>query len=186
MTPKRPSILALAVGAFACAALLAACSGRSATRQSGAGDTQSAGTSGHQGIKFNVTIDFTGLKPIQGSFVDDDHAGDGSCEAYAKENLPIVGWQGPQPPVGHLVTVAGQKLDFAMAVPRDAFHGPGTYTPKNGVFGVTVGDDTFSGGGPTSVTVNADGSGSATFTDIQGLTKYGRESGTIRWTCSPM
>ncbi len=167
--------LALAV------ASLAGCTGRKASAPA-ADAAEVTGTSGRS-IKFTVTVDFTGDRPMRGSFVDDDHAGDGSCAAYVQANLPVVGWLGPQTPAGRDVKVAGQAVSYGIMVRHDRFHGPGTYTGSI-MSGLSIGQDTFIGPN-SSVTINPDGSGSATFADFKNLRVLGRESGSMRWTCSP-
>ncbi len=160
---------------------LAGCTSRK-TSASAADAAEVTGTSG-RGIRFTVTVEFTGDRPVSGSFVDDDHAGDGSCAAYVQANLPVVGWLGPQTPAGRDVKMAGQTVSYGIMVRHDRFHGPGTYTGSI-MSGLNIGQDTFIGPN-SSVTINPDGSGSATFADFKNLRVLGRESGAIRWTCSP-
>ncbi len=38
--------------------------------------------------------------------------------------------------------------------------------------------------GPNSVTLNGDGSGSGTFSNLQGMSVSGAESGSVTWTCA--
>ncbi len=178
---KRMRPPALAVTLCVLAIWPAACRRANATRERSA-NAEAVGTTG-QGIKFAVTVEFTGDHQLRGTFVDDDHGGDGSCATYVRTNVPVVGWMGPQTPAGRAVKVAGEIVRYGIMVRQDRYHGPGTYTGSV-MSGVSIGDETFIG--PTSsVTINPDGSGSATFTDFTNLRVFGRESGTVRWTCSP-
>jgi hypothetical protein len=161
-----------------------ACSGGENRPKASGGATAGAAPDSGQGIEFQVTVDFTGARALSGSFVDDDHGGDGTCAQYATTNNPVVGWLGPQPPAGRDVRVNGQTVSYGLMLRPDQFHGPGTYS--GGVMsGLTVGPDTFMGKN-SSLTIKADGSGSATFTDFQMISRgSGSESGTMHWTCSP-
>jgi hypothetical protein len=67
-------------------------------------------------------------------------------------------------------------------VPQSTFHGAGTYT-GNAVSAVAVGLDSFAGTEST-LTINRDGSGNASFTNYIGTTSSADESGTMTWTCS--
>jgi hypothetical protein len=68
-----------------------------------------------------------------------------------------------------------------MVVAQGDYHGPGTYA--NPIRGVIVGSDDFYTG-HSSVKVNPDGSGSATFTNLTTPLANGAESGTLTWSCS--
>jgi uncharacterized lipoprotein NlpE involved in copper resistance len=48
---------------------------------------------------------------------------------------------------------------------------------------VSVGNDDFSGT-DSSMTINSDGSGNASFTNLSGATSGMTESGTVSWACS--
>jgi hypothetical protein len=60
--------------------------------------------------------------------------------------------------------------------------GPGTYT-GGVVSGQKIGQDDFTGT-ESSVTINPDGSGSATFTDLEQTAGDRCESATMKWICS--
>jgi hypothetical protein len=127
---------------------------------------------------FNVTVNFTGAQPVQGSFTTPTVGA--TCAQYATSALA---WTiGLGPPLGNPVSVAGTSINFIISVPQSLFHGAGTY-PGNVVSGVTVGLDTFAGIDST-LTVKSDGSGNAAFTGFIGTTSSADESGTITWTCS--
>ncbi len=181
MKRMRPIGRAVALAVLGAASVWLAACGRGGAAGERSRSVGAVGTTG-QGIKFAVTVDFTGDHPLRGSFIDDDHAGDGSCGTYVQTNVPVVGWLGPQTPAGRNVKVAGQTVSYGIMVRHDRFHGPGTYAGSI-MSGLSIGSETFIGP-DSSVTINPDGSGSATFTDFRNLRVQGRESGSIRWTCS--
>ena len=163
---------------------LAAC----ASTQS-AGNTTSGGTGSGQCnepcVLFHLQISFTGLDNVQGSFVDDSSGeGYGSCADWAKGDS--VGWvPGPGTVTSHPVVIDGKSLSFGVSVGKDKFHGPGTYTEVL-LGGVSIGADNFLGNTSTE-TLNADGSGQATFSNLPGGSvtgPQGTESGTVTWTCT--
>jgi hypothetical protein len=133
--------------------------------------------SGHPGT-FNVTVNFTGAQSVQGSLTTPTVGA--TCAQYATNALA---WTiGLGPPLGNPVTVDGVSINFLVSVPQSTFHGAGTYS-GNAVSGVTVGLDTFAGIDST-LTVNGDGSGNASFKNYIGTTSSVDESGTLTWTCS--
>jgi hypothetical protein len=166
-------------------AMLAACAAHPASGQNSS-NTQGSGQCNEPCILFHVQIDFTGLDNVQGSFVDNTSgSGDSSCSDWAKGDS--VGWVlGPGTPTGSNTVIGSKSLSFGVSVTKDKFHGPGTYSTILLGGGVTVGADTFFGQG-SSETLNADGSGKVTFSNLEGGSTtgpQGSESGTVTWTCS--
>jgi len=189
--PRR-SLGAIVLG-LALSALIGGCASTSTAsiQPSQPATANSAGTPGGSGgqscnepcVLFNLTVNFTGLDTIQGSFVDNSTGtGYNSCAEFASGDSvgfvpgPGTPSQGPQ--------IDGKILTFLFVVGHDKFHGAGTYT-NTLVGGVTIGSDTFLGTGSTE-TLNADGSGQATFSNLPGGSNpsQGMESGTVIWTCS--
>jgi hypothetical protein len=132
-------------------------------------------------MRFTAQINFAGYAPIQGSFTDSSSASSTtSCTDYASNGMkPLSGWFGPNP---NGSTVGGQPVTFSLSVDLKTFHGPGTYK-GNAFLGLKIGSDLYTGGA-NSITVNADGSGSANFSGAQGSAASQVEAGTITWTCS--
>jgi hypothetical protein len=158
---------------------LAACSSSATPSPSANGSAGSAGGGG--GVTFSAQIDFTGFVPLKGSFTDSSTASDASsCSDYANNGLkPVAGWFGPDP---NGSTIGGQTVEFSLSVDLKTFHGPATY-PGNSFLALKIGSDLYAGGAK-SITINADGSGSAAFSDAQASGAKQVESGTITWTCS--
>jgi hypothetical protein len=127
---------------------------------------------------FNVQINFTGASNVQGSFTTPTVGA--TCKQYATSSLAWTIGLGPE--VGTPIPVGGQTINFLISVPQSTFHGTGNYS-GNVVSGVTVGLDTFAGINST-MKLNSDGSGNATFTNYIGTTSSATESGTITWTCA--
>jgi hypothetical protein len=78
-----------------------------------------------------------------------------------------LGWFSPSPPVQHAVQLQGKTLRFVFAMSKSAFHGPATY-PNAFEAGAEVGSDTLlkSNSSTSSVTLNGDGSGHASFPNL--------------------
>jgi hypothetical protein len=150
---------------------LAACGSSSTTT------TPTPAGSGHAGT-FNVQVNFTGASNVQGSFTTPTVGA--TCKQYATSALAWTIGLGPE--VGTPIPVDGQNINFLISVPQSGFHGAGAYS-GNVVSGVTVGLDTFAGINST-MTLNSDGSGNATFSNYIGTTSSATESGTIAWTCA--
>ena len=134
-------------------------------------------------VEFAVQISFTGADPLQGSFIDNTSGtGYSSCAEFASgDSVGFV--QGPGTPTQTDTQINGKSLSFALDVGHDRFHGPGTYAGSMLIGGgVTIGSDTFFGTDSTE-TINADGSGQASFTNLTGAPSQ-PESGTITWSCS--
>jgi hypothetical protein len=162
----------LSVGLAACAS--------STNPTLGTSGSSSAGGAG-AGVTLNAQIDFTGFAPLKGTFADSSIASSAtSCTDYATNGLkPVAGWFGPDPAGS---TIGGQTVEFTLSVPLNTFHGPGTY-PGNSFLALKIGSVLYAGGAK-SITINGDGSGSATFENAQGHDANQIESGTITWTCS--
>ena len=150
---------------------LAACGSSSTPATSAQSTKVPAGT-------FTVQINFTGATSVQGSFTTPTVGA--TCKQYATSSLAWTIGLGPE--VGTPIPVGGQTINFLISVPQSTFHGTGNYS-GNVVSGVTVGLDTFAGINSTMV-LNSDGSGNATFTNYIGTTSSATESGTITWTCA--
>jgi len=179
----------------ACLIALAGCSSTSTPNPTGtvqagsiantpppAGSANSGG-GGSGAPTFTVTVDFSGTYALQGSFADTGTgSGFSSCTQYATMNTPL-GWIGPGPQVqGGPAQVGGKALSWTLGVPQHEFHGPGTYSGQLlNAFG--VGSDDF-GGFTSTITLHADGSGSASFTNASAFTSNTVESGAISWTCA--
>jgi hypothetical protein len=185
----RTLLLTVVLGATAATA--AGCSGNAmpSTNLPGAANAAgrtnpSGGNGGGGGPTFKVTVNFTGTYVLQGSFTDTGTgSGFSSCGQYAGLNTPLLGWIGPGPQVqGPQAQVGGKSLSWSLEVPHSTFHGPGTYSGQL-LNAFAIGADDFSGF-DSSVTLNRDGSGSASFAKASAFTSNTIESGDITWTCS--
>jgi len=164
------------------AAALAGCSASTDTNTTN-GATLPGGSSGGSGhnVTFNVQVTFTGTDAAQGSFTDHETgSGFQSCTQYASMNTPL-GWIGPAPPTQTTVLIGGKTANWLMSVPKSSFHGAGTYSGV--ISALAIGSDDFTGSN-SQVTLQSDGSGSATFTNLSAFTSSAVDSGTITWTCS--
>lgn len=154
----------------------------------GAGNTPGSGNgtptpgSGGGGQTANLTfqVNFTGMDTVQGSFNTTDWASF-SCSDFAKSSFVWNLGIGPQE--GSPTTVSGKLINFLISAPNKMFNGPGTYMDVLPA-GVTVEGDDFSGPDST-MTVNSDGSGNASFTNLPGSGSASgqTESGTVTWKC---
>jgi hypothetical protein len=166
---------------------LTACSASTTTpptptaRVANNGGTSSAGSGGGQSAHLTFQVNFTGADSVQGSLTSDDWQ-IYSCSDFAKSTFAWNIGVGPQE--GFPTTVGGKLINFLLSVPTSTFHGAGTYTDVMPA-GVTTESDNFSGPAST-MTINSDGSGNASFTSLPGSgTVTGQtESGTVTWTCS--
>jgi hypothetical protein len=145
------------------------------------GGTGTPGSGGGQSANLTFQVNFTGTDAVQGSFTSNEWQ-IYSCSDFAKSTFAWNIGVGPQE--GVPTTVGSMLINFLLSVPTSTFHGAGTYTDVMPA-GVTAGSDNFSGSGST-MTVNSDGSGNASFTSLAGSgTVAGQtESGTVTWTCS--
>ena len=165
-------------------ALLVGCTSSSPANTSSGGS--GTGHCNEPCVLFHMQVDFTGLDSIQGSFVDNTSGtGYSSCADFAKGDS--VGFEpGPGTPTQTVTVIDGKNVNFLVLVTKDEFHGPGTYSGVLGGGGVTIGQDTFFGTASTE-TLNADGSGHVSFSNLQGGSAngpQGTESGTFTWTCT--
>jgi hypothetical protein len=165
------------------AALLVGCSATSSPSGQSTANTSGGGSGS---VIFNVQVNFSGLDTVQGSFADNTSgSGYSSCADFAKgDSVGFV--QGPGTPTQTTTTIGGKSLSFLFSVSHDRFHGPGTYTGVLAGSGVDIGTDTFLGTDSTE-TLNADGSGNVSFSNLSGGSvtgAQGTESGTVTWTCS--
>ncbi len=144
------------------------------------GTPASGGGGGGASAKLAIQVNFTGTDTVQGSFATTDWQ-IYSCSDFAKSSLAWGIGVGPQE--GVPTTVGGKLVNFLLSVSNSSFHGPATYTDVMPA-GVTVEGDDFAGSGST-MTINGDGSGNASFTDLSGSGNVSgqSESGTVTWTC---
>ena len=146
----------------------------------GGTSTPTAGSGGGQDAVLTFQVNFTGADTVQGSFTSSEWQ-IYSCSDFAKSNFAWNIGVGPQE--GMPTTVGGKLINFLLSVPTSMFHGAGTYSNVMPA-GVTTENDDFSDNGST-MTINSDGSGNASFTNLPGSgTVSGQtESGTVTWTC---
>jgi hypothetical protein len=142
--------------------------------------TPGSGGGGGQTANLTFQVNFTGTDTVQGSFNTTDWA-TFSCSDFAKSSFVWNIGIGPQE--GMPTTVSGKLINFLLSAPNKMYHGTGTYMDVLPA-GVTVEGDDFSGTDST-MTVNSDGSGNASFTNLPGSgSATGQtESGTVTWTC---
>jgi hypothetical protein len=144
------------------------------------GGNGTPGSGGGQTANLTFQVNFTGADTVQGSFTSDEWQ-IYTCSDFAKSAFAWNLGTGPQE--GVPTTVGGKLVNFLLSVPTGMFHGAGTYSDVMPA-GVTTEGDDFSGTGST-MTINSDGSGNASFTSLPGSgTVSGQtESGTVTWTC---
>jgi hypothetical protein len=144
------------------------------------GGNGTPGSDGGQTANLTFQVNFTGADTVQGSFTSDEWQ-IYTCSDFAKSAFAWNLGTGPQE--GVPTTVGGKLVNFLLSVPTSMFHGAGTYSDVMPA-GVTTEGDDFSGSGST-MTINSDGSGNASFTSLPGSgTVSGQtESGTVTWTC---
>jgi len=132
---------------------------------------------------FAATLSVTGAVTKSASFTE-SIAGRPACAAFAQAGIPG--------------TAANSKLWYLPNNPDSTFlmtwdvltyTGPGTYAdPSTLSVSLAAAGEQFVALTPTSstlsVTVNADGSGSATFSNLQDQATKAAVSGTETWTCS--
>ncbi len=180
----RLAARAVPAAAVAVALLVTAC-GSAGSGGSGGGtsssthapttNTTSAG-GGSPAMTLAFTVSMTGAAPASGSFsVKDSSQPVRSCSSWfaAFAALPEVA-----------ESVGGHYFYMVVGLKSGQYHGPGTYTiPFTAALeAVDLGLHQFGMTGAT-IKVNADGSGSLSFSGAHGL--LGEiDSGTIRWTCS--
>jgi hypothetical protein len=146
----------------------------------GSTGTATSGSGGGQTANLTFQVNFTGDDTVMGSFTSNEWQ-IYTCSDFAKSAFAWNLGTGPQE--GVPTTVGGKLVNFLLSVPTSMFHGPGTYSDVMPA-GVTTEGDDFSGSGST-MTINSDGSGNASFTSLPGSgTVSGQtESGTVTWTC---
>jgi hypothetical protein len=166
---------------------LAACSASATTTptptavgNSNGGTSAPGSGSGGQTANLSFQVNFSGADSVQGSFTTTDWASF-SCSDFAKSSFVWNLGVGPQE--GMPTTVSGKLINFLVSAPNKMFHGTGTYTDVLPA-GVTVEGDDFSGPDST-MTLNSDGSGNVSFTNMPGSGSVSgqTESGTVTWTC---
>jgi len=176
--PLLPQILAVVI--------LSACAAGHSGVNTSDGGSSSSRQCNEPCVLFQMQVDFTGLDPIQGSFVDNTSgSGWNSCSEFASGGgLGHV--VGPGASAAQSILIDGKSLSFLLTLTKDKFHGPGTYSGVLAAGGLGIGQDTFFGTNSTE-TLNANGSGQASFANMQGGSvtgAQGTESGTVEWTCS--
>ena len=150
---------------------------------SGGAPSSGAPSGAGQGGTFSVQVHFTGADAVQGSFT---MASNGlSCADYVTQASPF-GSVGFGPNGLAPVQIGGTSVTFTLVVPGSVFHGAGTYTSV--MDGLSVGSHLFTGTDST-MTINGDGSGQASFTNLSGTNLSGNapvasKSGTMSWACS--
>jgi hypothetical protein len=188
-----PSVRRSAAGIVALASvalLIAACgSSSAATDATNLGGSSSQAADASAGAvsggthEFSATLSVTGAVTKSASFTE-GIAGRPACAAFAQAGIPGTGvnpklWYLPNNP----------DSSFLMTWDVLTYAGPGTYTGSaaNSV-NLGAGGQQFvaltATSSTLSVTVNADGSGSATFSNLQNQTTKAAVSGTETWTCS--
>ncbi|MHB8538097.1 MAG: hypothetical protein ACYDCS_08770 [Candidatus Dormibacteria bacterium] len=170
--------LALALALAGCSVTPATTPTPTAASGGTATNTPTSNGSAGQGTQFTVQVNFMGADTVQGSFTTGTVDGL-ACAQYSSDAFP---WSvGLGPPHGSPIQVGGTTVNFLLTVPQSTFHGAGTYT-GNVVQGLSVGADGFTGIDST-MTLNGDGSGNASFTNLTGGASGTTESGTVTWTC---
>lgn len=147
---------------------------------SGTTGTGTTGSGGGQSANLTFQVNFSGTDTVQGSFSTTDWASF-ACSDFAKSSFVWNLGIGPQE--GMPTTVNGKLINFLLSAPKGSFHGAGTYTDVMPA-GVTTEGDDFAGSDST-MTLNSDGSGNASFTNLAGSGSVSgqTESGTVTWTC---
>ena len=172
------------------ALLIAACgSSSTATDSTNLGGSSGQAAGATAGVvsdgthEFTATLSVTGAVTKSASFTQ-GIAGRPACAAFAQAGIPGAGtnpklWYLPNNP----------DSTFLMTWDVLTYTGPGTYTGSSAnSVNLSAGGQQFVALTPTSstlsVTVNADGSGSATFSNLQNQATSAAVSGTETWTCS--
>jgi hypothetical protein len=142
--------------------------------------TPGSGSGGGQTAKLTFQVNFSGMDTVQGSFTATDWQSF-TCSDFAKSSFVWNLGIGPQQ--GAPTTVGGKLINFLISAPKTMFHGAGTYMDVLPA-GVMAEGDNFSGSDST-MTINSDGSGNASFTNLPGSGSASgqTESGTMTWTC---
>jgi hypothetical protein len=180
----RPAMIAgLSLALVACSASATTTPTPTArgTSKGGSGTPGSgSGGGGAQSANLTFQVSFNGTDTVQGSFTTTDWA-IFTCSDFAKSSFVWNLGIGPQE--GMPTTVSGKLVNFLISAPNKMFHGTGTYMDVLPA-GVTVEGDDFSGTDST-MTINSDGSGNASFTSLPGSGSVSgqTESGTVTWTC---
>ena len=179
-------IVALASVALLIAACGSSSTATNATNVGGssspdAGPTTGAASGGTH--EFTATLSVTGAVTKSASFTE-GIAGRPACAAFAQAGIPGTG---ANPKVWYLPN--NPDYTFLMTWDVLTYTGPGTYTGSAAnSANLAAGGQQFVALTPTSstlsVTVNADGSGSATFSNLQNQATKAAVSGTETWTCS--
>ena len=131
---------------------------------------------------FAATLSVTGAVTKSASFTE-SIAGRPACAAFAQAGIAA----GVHPKVWYLPN--NSDSSFLMTWDVLTYTGPGTYAdPSTLSVSLAAAGEQFVALTPTSstlsVTVNADGSGSATFSNLQDQATKAAVSGTETWTCS--
>jgi hypothetical protein len=132
--------------------------------------------------QFSATLTVTGAVTKSASFTE-LIGGRPACAAFAQAGIN----DGSHPSVWYLPN--NSDYTFLMTWDILTYHGPATYTDQSTMsVDLTAGGQQFVVLTPTSstlsVTVKADGSGSATFANLQNQATKAAVSGSETWTCS--
>ena len=151
------------------------------------GGGQTSGGSGKGTLTGAYTL--TGERPAKGNFSEPL---DTSCAGFAAtSSLRAAGYALAQPKLNFDFHIGA--VNVGVGVSTHAYKGPGTYPGADA--GVSLGDSngnplpgyqTGFGTGTATMTLNGDGSGDASFANMQHFgspTPPGTESGSITWTC---
>src|SRR5579863_2396607 len=122
---------AAAISAVALGVALAGCSvsPASSTTNARTNAGSNGGTSGGEGtaVTFDVTVNFSGVDPLQGRFTDSQTgSGFSSCSQYATLVGPTRPFYSPSPPMQQAL-IQGKSVSFLFTVASASYHGPGTY-----------------------------------------------------------
>jgi hypothetical protein len=190
LLPSARRSVAGIVALASVALLIAACgSSSTATNATNVGGSPSQAAGHSTGAvsggthEFTATLSVTGTVTKSASF-NQSIAGRPACAAFAQAGIPGTAansklWYLPNNP----------DYTFLMTWDVMTYTGPGTYTGSSAnSVNLGAGGQQFVALTPTSstlsVTVNADGSGSATFSNLQNQGTKAAVSGTETWTCS--
>lgn len=157
--------------------------GTAASRATASAGSASSAAGASGSASFSGTITVTGSVSASGSWTDDNEAWSGSCHDWATTSRAGAGpFNVPGPGGPANATVAGHQLGIAFVLP--GYTGPGTYS--TGVTNTGIDADGHVYGSPASysLVVNADGSGSLTFSNAADpLNSSAVISGSETWTC---
>jgi hypothetical protein len=139
---------------------------------------------------FTGTLTLSGEIALQGRFSDSVTLRHETCEQYVRALAPATTlWVVPTPNdsesiAGHVV---GYTAGVPSAPPSTGYKGPGSYTTPSAIVSVLTVDSASFGPGDSAsatITVNASGAGTMSFSDLVDTATNAAESGTVQWTCT--